>query len=149
MALDGYRELINELASQPPLLKEAAESAGDPPPGEWGAAEILAHLAATEELFLSKRLRPMMAETTPRLRLFGDPENERMNELRNRSWEENLETFGDSRGEIVSMLMSMTTGDWERSGIHDTEGEITIEQVIETILDHDTEHLNQLRALSG
>lgn len=149
MALDSYRELINELASQPPLLREAAETAGDPPDGEWNAAEILAHLAATEELFLEKRLRLMMAETTPRLRMFGDPENDRMNELRTNTWEENLEIFGNARGEIVSMLMSMTTGDWERTGIHDQEGEITIEQVIEAMLDHDTEHLEQLRALSG
>jgi hypothetical protein len=39
--------------------------------------------------------------------------------------------------------------DWERTGIHDSRGEITIADVAETIIDHDAEHIVQIEALSA
>lgn len=145
MALDSYRELLDELASSPPLLKEAAAAAGDPPEGEWGAAEVLAHMADVENLYF-ERLNTLLHEQNPALRPPTD--GGRMEEMRNRSWEENLDAFNAIRGDTISLLMGMTLNDWGRSGIHPTRGTITVEDVVEAMIDHDLDHINQLRALA-
>lgn len=147
MALDSYRELIDELATMPLKLQAAAEAAGEPLAGEWGADEIFAHLAAVEEFFRA-RVSKLLAESEPALSSFGDAAQKRMAELQDRGWQENYQAFGEERGQIVSMLMSMTLHDWDRRGLHDRLGTISIEEVVESIIDHDLEHLNQLRDLA-
>jgi hypothetical protein len=42
--------------------------------------------------------------------------------------------------------MGLSLRDWERTGIHDTRGELTIADVVEDIVDHDAEHVAQLRS---
>ncbi len=145
MALDNYRELIDELASFPPALSEAAANAGEPPEGEWDAAHIVAHLAAGEEFWLA-RLNLLMSQNEPFLPEFGEAADRRTEELLANSMEENLTHFGDVRGQIVSALMSMTLGDWDRSGTHEVHGERSITDTVEAISDHDAEHLAQLKS---
>lgn len=145
MAFDSYRELIHELASFPPQLSEAVANAGEPPEGEWSAAQILAHLAAIEEFWL-ERLNLMLNQRESLLRSFGEAATQRAEELVKDSIQENITRFSETRGQIVSALMSMTLNDWERTGTHETRGEITITDLVETIADHDAEHLEQLES---
>lgn len=148
MATEGYRELLDEIASLPPRLREAAEEAGDPPEGEWGAAAILAHLAATEQFFL-ERINRLLTETQPHLRSFGDAADQRMDELVGNSWEENYDLFSQLRGQTVSLLLSVSLAEWERSGFHEQLGTITVADVVENIVDHDADHLAQMRELGN
>lgn len=145
MALDSYRELLDELASSPPLLKEASAAAGDPPEGEWGAAEVMAHMTVAENLYLG-RLNTLLHDPNPVLRPPTDDGS--MEAMRNRSWEENLEAFNAVRGDTISLLMGMTLSDWGRSGNHPTRGTISVEDIVEAMIDHDLDHINQLRALA-
>ncbi|CAN5830661.1 hypothetical protein BH23CHL2_BH23CHL2_10730 [soil metagenome] len=145
MALDNYRELIDELVGFPVELREAATAAGPPPEGEWTAEQIVSHLTTGDEFWL-KRLQLLMTQREPFLPEFGSAADERMAELLERSMEENLDHFGDVRGQIVSMLMSMTLGDWDRSGVHELHGERTIGDTVEAIADHDDDHLAQLKS---
>jgi hypothetical protein len=144
MGLDNYRDLIDDLATYPPILREAVAAFGAAPEGEWGAAEIVAHLTATEEFF-SQRIMRLLSERQPHLQSFAQAAEARMTELLNDSIDDNLERFGELRGQTVSSLMSMTLGDWERTGDHPTFGEISITDTVEMISDHDAEHLAQLR----
>lgn len=145
MALDNYRELIHELASFPPQLSAAVANAGEPPEGEWNAAQILAHLIATDEFWL-ERLNLMLTQREPSLRSFAEAAARRAEELLQDSVEDNLTRFGETRGQIVSALMSMTLNDWDRTGTHPVRGEISITDTVEAIADHDAEHLAQLQS---
>lgn len=144
MALDNYRELIDELVGFPVELRAAVESAGPPPEGEWSAEQIVAHLTSGDEFWLA-RLNLLLSQREPFLPEFGKAADERMAELMERPVEENLDHFGDVRGQIVSMLMSMTLGDWDRKGTHEIHGERTIGDTVEAISDHDADHLDQLK----
>ena len=62
---------------------------------------------------------------------------------------ENLHEFNTRRGETISLMMGLSLNDWDRTGVSDARGELSIEDVVEDIISHDTEHLDQLRALSG
>lgn len=145
--LDSYRELLDIVVQGPARLRAAAETAGAPTEGEWSAAEVLAHMAATENLWL-ERLNQLLREKEPRIRPGGSGKAAEIQErLMTGTVADNLDAFNAARGEIVSLLMGLSLRDWERSGAHDTRGEITIADVAESIIDHDAEHIAQLEAL--
>lgn len=145
--LDSYRELLDIVVQGPTQLKSAAETAGEPPAGEWSAAQVLAHMAATEHLWL-ERLNLLLREKEPRIRPGGSGKAAQVQEqLMDGSVAGNLDAFNTTRGEIVSLLMGLSLRDWERSGTHDINGEISIADVVESIVDHDAEHIAQLQAL--
>jgi hypothetical protein len=144
--LDSFRELIDLLAATPAELREAAEGAGPAPEGEWNAAQILAHMAAAEHFFF-ERLTILLNQEHAYLKSFAEAATTRQSTMTNNTWEENLEAFNAIRGETVSLLMGMTLAEWERSGIHETLGRITVEDVAENMVDHDAEHVEQLEGL--
>jgi hypothetical protein len=145
--LDEYRELIDLLAQTPSRLKDGADAAGEPPEGEWGSAQIIGHLAATEYFFV-ERLNLLIREKAPRLRPFGAAATERFETLKDNNAATNLQIFNEFRGETVSMLMSLALNLWDRSGVHDTLGTLSVEDVVESMIDHDSEHLEQIDSLA-
>lgn len=145
--LDEYRELIDLLAQTPTRLKDGAAAAGDPPDGEWNAAQIIGHLAASE-YFFHQRLTLLIRETSPRLRPFETQADERFESLRDNDAATNLQAFNELRGETLSALMSLALNLWTRTGTHDTQGDISLEDVVESMIDHDSEHLEQLESLA-
>ena len=146
--LDTYRELLDLLVQTPTKLREAAELAGTPPDGEWGAAQVLAHMAATEGFWL-ERLNLLLRETDPLLRAPSGEMGTRQDALMNDTIADNLAAFNQVRGETISLLMGFSLRDWDRSGTHETRGEMSIADVADMMVDHDAEHLEQLHALGG
>lgn len=145
--LDEYRELIDFLAQTPTQLKDSATGAGDPPDGEWNAAQVIGHLAACEFYFV-ERLNRLLRENSPHLRSFGAKAAERQESMMDASVDENLQAFNELRGESVSMLMSLALNLWDRSGTYESEGTMSIEDVVELMIDHDAEHLAQIQGLA-
>ena len=145
--LDEYRELIDLLAQTPSRLKDDAAAAGDPPDGEWNAAQIIGHLA-TSEFYFVERLRKLINEKEPYLKSFADEATERQESVMANDVATNLSAFNDLRGETVSMLMSLALNLWERAGTHQTVGKMSIEDVVEMMIVHDSEHIEQLQSLA-
>lgn len=146
--LDSYRELLDLLAATPTKLKAAAEAAGEPAAGEWSAAQVLAHMAAAEKMWL-QRLDAIMNQPNALLRPGPTAELAAYQErLMSGTVASNLSEFNTLRGEVVSLLMGLSLRDWERSATHETRGELAIADVVEGIVDHDSEHLGQLEALA-
>lgn len=149
--LDTYRELLDLLVQTPTKLREAAERAdqtGAPPEGEWSAAQVLAHMAATEQFWLD-RLNLLLRQTDPLLRAPSGEIGARQDALMGGTVADNLEAFNQVRGETISLLMGFSLRDWDRTGTHETRGEMSIADVVDAMVDHDAEHLEQLQALSS
>jgi uncharacterized damage-inducible protein DinB len=146
--LDTYRELVDLLVATPNALKAAAAQAGDPPEGEWSAAQTLAHMAATEQLWLD-RLNLIMHQRDPLIKAPGAAFVELQERLMAGDVESNLNEFNTRRGETISLMMGLSLNDWSRSGVHETRGVQTVEVIVEHIIDHDSEHLAQIQALAG
>jgi uncharacterized damage-inducible protein DinB len=146
--LDSYRELLDLLVKTPTQVRDAATAAGEPPEGEWNAAQVLAHLAAAERMWLG-RLNQLMNERDPMFKPGPNPEIAAYGEsLMSGTVEGNIEAFNTYRGETVSVLMGLSLRDWERTGTHATRGELSLADVVEDMVDHDAEHLAQLQALA-
>ena len=146
--LDTYRELLDLLVQTPTKLRDASELAATPPEGEWGAAQVLAHMAATEQFWL-ERLNLLLRQTDPLLRAPSGEIGARQDALMNGTVADNLAAFNQVRGETISLLMGFSLRDWDKSGTHETRGEMSIADVVDMMVDHDAEHLEQLRALGG
>lgn len=145
--LDTYRELLDLLVRTPTQLRDASTAAGEPAEGEWSAAQVLAHMAASEKLWLA-RVNLLISQTDPLLKSPGAELAAYQESLMAGSVDDNLAAFNAQRGETVSLLMGLSLRDWDRSGTHETQGAMSIADVVESMVDHDAEHLSQLEGLT-
>lgn len=143
--LEEYRELIDLLAETPTKLKDSAAKAGDAPEGEWSAAQVIGHLAAAEFYFLD-RINQLLREKEPYLSSFGADMIARQEPMMNNDVATNLAAFNELRGETVSTLMSLALNLWENAG-HLPSGMVTVEATVEKMIDHDADHIQQIKAL--
>jgi hypothetical protein len=145
-------ELITRLAAIPARITHAISGRTEaqlriaPADSEWSAAEVLAHLRASDDI-LTARAFMILARNNPPMPSFDD-----------RIWAEvagyvqadihtSLEAFRLRRAELVAMLRRVALGDWERTGAHEERGSVTLLGIIEGLVEHEEEHCEQLEAL--
>ena len=146
--LDDYRELIDLLAHALPDLREAASTAGEPTGDEWSAAQICGHLAASETMFLGW-LNDLMQRNDPLLRAPNAAHFAEQERLQQQPVDASLDAFASLRGDTISLLMGLSLRDWERPGVTEEGGSaVTLSQIVEGMVDHDADHLAQLRGLA-
>lgn len=147
--LDDYRELIDLLAQAPQQLQAAAAQAGDPDGDDWSADQISGHLAASETLYLGW-LNDLLQRADPLLRAPNAAHLAEQERLQQQPAADSLIAFSSSRGDTISLLMGLSLRDWERTGILEEAGrEVALAELVEEMVDHDADHLAQLRRLAG
>jgi hypothetical protein len=115
---------------------------------EWSPAEVLAHVRASHAI-LEPRIIQMLVRDNPPLPAFDE-----------RRWAEvarfgavpvtaSLELMALQRKELVQALKALRPEDWERTGAHEVNGQITIYDVAKYIADHDEEHCRQIEGGGG
>jgi hypothetical protein len=141
---DAYHELLDDLSHTTTRIQEMTEKYGnDVPVGsaeDWGPPQIVAHMIDVEKLYRG-RIQKMLNEQTPYLRSW---EPEVGPEGIAGTLRPELEAFATERGETISLLMNLPLKGWERSGIHDEYGELTVEDIVERLINHDNDHLKQM-----
>ena len=55
-----------------------------------------------------------------------------------------LKEFARLREDNLRLLRALPAGHWKRSGMHPKRGEITIEKILEIVIDHDRGHCEQM-----
>ncbi|MEZ4590148.1 MAG: DinB family protein [Chloroflexota bacterium] len=138
--------LLDALASMPKdlvfMLRRADEAAIHRRPAEdqWAIADVLRHLTALEPLYLA-RLQKIVVEERPYLPYLHpetepDPTPTPLADL--------LAAVSQARQETLTYLHSLKPGDWQRTAVHQTLGDTKLRYMVQLLVDHDTEHLNQL-----
>lgn len=149
--------------------KSDAELSRRPWPDSWAAKEIVCHLRDVEELF-QLRFHTVVALDEPRILVLGadakdlapwriggsighplDPARwaEERQYLRNDA-REALAAFQRRRIEVLALLQSLSPTEWERGGIHLSQGRLTLADWVARLASHDDNHVDQLRrALEG
>ncbi len=144
--LHPYQELIDLLAETPRRLTALLGGVDTSPPETTARlTRVVAHLAAAEAL-MRERIRRMVAQETPYFRAVDLASlAEAVPTLA-----EAVQRLGHERGETLTTLMTLSLKDWERTAIHETLGEITVEDLVEQLVEHDRAHLEQVeRILAG
>ena len=116
----------------------------------WAAKEIVCHLRDTEEAFGTRFDQILAMDVDPRL---GGANPDRWAEerqyLRNDAAEA-LQAFRTRRAETLQTFGKLTSGQWDKGGVHPVRGRITLDGFLSLMAWHDDNHLDQLmRALQG
>ena len=147
----GTDELVVRLAATPGRIAAAAagkspeELAAVPAEGEWSAVAVLAHLRASDDI-LSPRLVAMLVREEPSLPAFDDRRWGEVMGYADSDFQELLATFTFRRAELVRVLRGLTPSDWQRTGLHEARGRITLLETVRHLADHEVEHCLQLEA---
>jgi DinB superfamily len=142
-------EVISVLANTPIWLRryldalpeEAARRA--PRRGEWSPAQILAHLRASDAILGPRIIRVLVRADSP---LIGYDE---------RAWAAisaraqlplatQLTAFESQRAELVGVLRALKPDEWERAGLHEIRGRLTVAQIATDLAKHEQEHEAQM-----
>lgn len=140
------RALRDALAGTPVRIATAAAAlsdAGVPPiPGEWSAREVTLHLAAVDEAVWQPRLDALIAEDFPHWPwvepgLWSGPGHA--------TFDGALAAFSRLRAATIARVDALDDDGWARRGLHATYGELDIAALLRIELNHDDEHLAQIR----
>lgn len=136
--LDAYRDLIDELLGTPTEIRGLIQNADTVSPE---ARQRIAELRDRDHAVLA-RAQAMTREQQPYL---GDlrvvvsaDEDQDLAAL--------IADLESSRGDLVSLLINLSLKDWERTGLHDTLGEIVLADEIEQHVEFDEAQRAAIRA---
>lgn len=111
--------------------------------GAWGMADTLSHLIAVEAQYW-RRLQTVLVEERPFLpAILPDPTTHNLQAPA----AELLAQFGAARRKTLAFLKDVTDDGWRRTAVHETQGEVTFHYLVQYLVDHDSEHLNQIMAI--
>lgn len=115
-----------------------------PAPGKWSVQLVLAHLADVEEHAMRKRVEVMICQEMPTLRPFD--QDARVLEMRydRKDPRRSLASFARQRRANLKWLRRLRPADLKRKGIHQTVGEISVEDFLNEWAFHDLGHLKQI-----
>ena len=141
--LDRLRSTGRDLVS----LVTGAEPAAlrrEPASGEWSAATVVAHLADAEMVY-GVRLRLIVAEDRPVLIAFDEEAwADRFADIEDDP-KETLARWRALRDGNLRLLDALVDGEWERTGVHQQKGILSVAAVVKLLAEHDRAHLDQIR----
>jgi uncharacterized damage-inducible protein DinB len=137
---------LERYAAGPALLRQAIagltphQLRQPVPPGRWCILQVLCHLADFEIVY-ADRLKRVLAEEQPTL-FGGDPDlfAARLDYLR-RSPDEELAVIDAIRRQVTRLLGERPAADFERTGIHSSDGPLSLATLLARIADHIPHHL--------
>ncbi len=155
------REISREPQTHEFLLKALREAGGElvneldgvprgavciRPPGEWSVADIAVHVHDSEQMHLDYAER-ILSRRTPELRAIDV--GERADEGRAGPREHSRAVYGyaELRQQLIYQLWGLPLERWQRTGVHQYRGPISLLQIMRELHLHDLEHLWQVRAL--
>ena len=125
------------------LVASIADPMRRPTPEDWSAHEVVLHLAATDLLW-HERLDRLANEDHPEWPWVEPP---KWDGPGHETIEGALAAFTGFRGETIARLDALDDAGWARRGHHRTFGELDAAGLMRVLLDHDEEHLAQIRAV--
>jgi hypothetical protein len=144
--------LLNNLRSLP---NEVADLLGDldeellrwrPIPNKWSIKEIMCHLRDMERLAYLARYEKIIAEENPYLENVDQNRLAYENDYLNQDTQAALEEFTRLRAETIQTLEPVPVDDWSRTGVHQTDGPLSVEQLVNRQINgNDINHLNQMK----
>ena len=117
-----------------------------PRPDRWSISEVLAHLAALEQVYAERTLR-IVAEDSPALVKYDLAGAEARGEYTRSSAGEGLALFTRTRLSTLALLTGLPSSAGARTGIHSELGTITLAHMLNEWANHDLGHLRQIAEL--
>jgi hypothetical protein len=145
-------EIIDTLEATPRWLSAACEGKAEevlrrrPRAREWSAAELLAHLRASNAI-LAPRVYQVLTRSHAPLTGFDERLWAQVAARARLAVKTQLAAFEAQRAELVALLRTLTPQEWEADGLHETRGPLTVQAIVAEIAEHEREHEAQMRAI--
>ena len=117
-----------------------------PAPERWSISEVLAHLAALEQVYAERALR-MVAEDSPALAKYDLAGAVARGEYSRGSAGEHLALFTRTRRSTRALLVGLPASASARTGVHSELGSITLTEMLNEWANHDLGHIRQIAEL--
>lgn len=149
---EGHLDLVEPLRALPHQLAEALKDATEPQlryrpaPGAWCIRELVGHLRDAAEVY-DKRLYMMSTQTDPLLEPYDQDAYARDHGYMERDVSEMLRELAEHRARTVQLLTSLVNWNWARTGQHLEVGRVSIRQLVEHMVEHEADHLAEIRRL--
>lgn len=144
--IDSVNELIDDLNQAPEILKQRLGERDDiepQSPEDWGPVEIVAHMAENERV-QRNRMQEILTKHVPYLKDWDPAEASKKRDYSSMGMSDVVEDFVDQRGDTLVLLVNLALKDWDRTGMSDTMGEVSIEDLAGDLIDHDQQQLKRL-----
>jgi hypothetical protein len=119
-----------------------------PAPGKWSILEIVGHLRDMESEAYLARYRRILSEETPSL---PDADGDRLsleNDYGSKRLAGVLREWSRLRRESLRLLKKVKGAEWDRAGIHETAGRLTMTDLVRRhAVGNDLAHLGQIEAI--
>jgi uncharacterized damage-inducible protein DinB len=139
-------QLIDQYAAGPAQLRQAVagmsreQILARPIAGKWSTLEVVAHLADFEPVYVD-RMKRIIAQHEPPL-MSGDPDLFASKlAYHERDLQEELALIEACRVHMARILRTLPAEAFERRGIHNENGPMTLEKVLSNIANHVPHHL--------
>jgi DinB superfamily len=149
-ATEEINAVVAKLASAPArfaaLLStlEDADSVESSNETEWSPRRVFAHLRAANAI-LEPRIYFVLVRDNPPLVGYDDTVWLEVAHYDSLQVTESLESMRLHRSELIHMLRNISPEDWERTGTHEVRGPMTVMEIAQQIIDHEDDHLEQIR----
>jgi hypothetical protein len=144
-SLDALRSTVSGL-----VALTANRSAKDlnhaPQRGAWSAAQVAAHLADAEMVY-SVRVRMILTADNPTLVGYDQDAWAGRLSMCDLNVAGSVERFRMLRDANLRLYESLEPDEWMRVGTHEEVGLVSVKSIVETLIGHDRDHLNQIRKL--
>ncbi len=112
---------------------------------EWAAVEIICHMRDVELEINLPRFKAILAQEQPFLSSFDSDRWAEERKYLQQSGAQALEIFTETRLQILAMLEEQSPADWMRKARHAIFGPTSLLEMVSIGLEHDMQHLSQLR----
>ncbi len=108
--------------------------------GRWSTLEVVCHLADFDPI-LADRMKRIIAEDRPALLGADEKRFAAALAYHERDIEEELAILQNTRSQMARILRTLTPQALQRIGVHNERGEMTLERVINTCINHIPHHI--------
>ena len=148
----GHLDLVEPLRALPTHVAEALKEISDAQArfrndvGGWCIKEIVGHLREEAEVY-HKRLYMMSTQTDPILEPYDPDALAAAHGYLDRNLGDMVRELREFRALTVRLLTTLVNWNWARTGQHLESGRVSIRQLVEHMVEHEAEHLDDLRRL--
>jgi uncharacterized damage-inducible protein DinB len=137
---------IREYLAGPDLVRRAVagmtkeQLLARPVPGRWSTMEVVCHLADFEPIF-ADRIKRAIAEDRPTILAANHDLFVQRLAYHERDLEEELNIIEWTRRQLARILRTLKPEDFQRVAVHNQAGPRTVEQLLQTAINHIPHHV--------
>lgn len=111
---------------------------------KWSVRQIMCHLADSE-MVGRDRFSRTIAEDNPSLIAYDEKAWAERLDYHKRKFSQALETFRRIRGENYELLKDQPAENWQRTAVHNVQGQLTLRDLLRIYAEHAEGHARQIK----